>query len=164
MVDYADMVRVLFVCMGNICRSPVAQGVFENTVRREDLSSKVEVDSAGTHGFYHAGEPPDSRAQESARKRGVDISRQRARLLEGADCERFDFILTMDEQNFRRVSALCQGGAVVRPFLDYAPGPETAVPDPYGGGPEGFETALDLIEAASEGLLVEVRERLDGRG
>lgn len=151
------MVRVLFVCMGNICRSPVAQGVFENVVRREGLSSKVEVDSAGTHGFYHAGEPPDYRAQRSAQARGIDISGQRARLLEGVDCDRFDFILTMDEENYRRVSALCRGGVVVRPFLDYAPGPETAVPDPYGGGPEGFETALDLIEWASEGLLVEIR-------
>ncbi len=159
------MVRVLFVCMGNICRSPIAQGVFEERVRREGLSPEVEVDSAGTHGFYHAGAPPDSRAQESARKRGVDISRQRARLLEGADCERFDFILTMDKQNYRRVAALCRGGAEIRPFLDYAPGPETEVPDPYGGGPEGFERALDLIEEAAEGLLDEIRTRhLDGFG
>lgn len=151
------MIRILFVCMGNICRSPVAQGVFEASVRREGLSSKIEVDSAGTHGFYHAGEPPDSRAQKSALARGMDISGQKARLLEGADCDRFDYILTMDEQNYRRVAALCGDGAVVRPFLDYAPGPETAVPDPYGGGPEGFETALDLIEVASEGLLAEIR-------
>lgn len=159
------MVRVLFVCMGNICRSPIAQGVFEERVRRAGLEGEISVDSAGTHGFYHAGEPPDYRAQESVRARGLDISRQQARLLEGADCERFDYILTMDEQNHRRVAALCRGGATLRPFLDYAPGPETEVPDPYGGGPEGFERALDLIEEASEGLLAEIRTRhLDNFG
>ncbi|MDQ3303023.1 MAG: low molecular weight phosphotyrosine protein phosphatase [Actinomycetota bacterium] len=151
--------------MGNICRSPIAQGVFEERVRREGFEGEITVDSAGTHGFYHAGEPPDYRAQESAQARGLDISRQRARLLEGADCDRFDYILTMDEQNYRRVAALCRGGATLRPFLDYAPGPETEVPDPYGGGPEGFERALDLIEEASEGLLDEIRTRhLDGFG
>ena len=153
------MVRVLFVCMGNICRSPVAQGVFENVARREGLADEIEVDSAGTHGYYHAGEPPDPRAQESALERGIDISDQRARRLEPEDCERFDFILTMDEENYRAVAGLCGGGAEVRPFLDYAPGPETEVPDPYRGGPDGFQHALDLIERASEGLLREIRER-----
>jgi protein-tyrosine phosphatase len=153
------MVRVLFVCMGNICRSPVAQGVFENVARREGLADEVEVDSAGTHGFYHAGEPPDPRAQESVLARGIDISGQRARLLDPEDCQRFDYILTMDEENYRTVARLCDGGAEVRPFLDYAPGPETEVPDPYYGGPEGFDNALNLIEEASEGLLQDIRER-----
>lgn len=158
-------VKVLFVCMGNICRSPVAQGVFENAVRREGLGGEIEVDSAGTHGFYHAGEMPDPRAQESALARGIDISGQRARLLEPEDCRTFDFILTMDEQNRRAVAGLCEGTAEVRPFLNYAPGPETEVPDPYHGGPDGFQHALDLIERASEGLLREIRERLPtGRG
>jgi protein-tyrosine phosphatase len=158
-------IKVLFVCMGNICRSPVAQGVFENAVRREGLDGEIEADSAGTHGFYHAGEMPDPRAQESALARGIDISGQRARLLEPEDCRRFDFILTMDEQNHRAVAGLCGGAAEVRPFLDYAPGPETEVPDPYHGGPEGFQDALDLIERASEGLLREIRGRLPtGRG
>ena len=153
-------IKVLFVCMGNICRSPVAQGVFEEIVRREGLDGEIQVDSAGTHGFYHAGEMPDPRAQESALARGIDISGQRARLLEPEDCRRFDFILTMDEQNRRAVSGLCGGTAEVRPFLDYAPGPETEVPDPYHGGPDGFQHALDLIERASEGLLREIRGRL----
>jgi len=153
------MVRVLFVCMGNICRSPVAQGVLEEVARREGLANEIEVDSAGTHGFYHAGEPPDARAQESVLARGIDISDQRARRLEPEDCKRFDFILTMDEQNYRAVAGLCGGGAEVRPFLDYAPGPETEVPDPYHGGSDGFQHALDLIERASEGLLREIRER-----
>lgn len=157
------MVRVLFVCMGNICRSPVSQGVFEEVVRREGLEGEIEADSAGTHGFYHAGEPPDPRAQRSAAKRGIDISAQRARLLEREDCERFDYILTMDEENYERVAALCRSAAskaVVRPFLDFAPArPEREVPDPYGGGPEGFELVMDLVEEASEGLLEDIRAR-----
>jgi low molecular weight protein-tyrosine phosphatase len=152
------MVRILFVCVGNICRSPVAQGVFENVARREGLAEEISVDSAGTHGFYHAGEPPDQRAQESTLSRGIDISGQRARLFDPEDCERFDYILTMDEENYRAVSSLCRGNAVVRPFLDYATdSPEREVPDPYHGGPGGFEHALDLIEEASEGLLQEIR-------
>nr|WP_207956196.1 low molecular weight protein-tyrosine-phosphatase [Rubrobacter marinus] len=118
------MVRVLFVCLGNICRSPISQGVFEEVVRREGLSGEIEADSAGTHGFYHAGEPPDPRAQRSAMERGIDLSGQRARLLSREDCERFDYVLTMDEENYERVAALCrsgEGGAVIRPFLDFAP-------------------------------------------
>jgi low molecular weight protein-tyrosine phosphatase len=157
------MVRILFVCMGNICRSPVAQGVFESVARREGLAEKITVDSAGTHGFYHAGEPPDPRAQESVISRGIDISDQRARLLDPEDCERFDYILTMDEENYSAVSSLCRGSAVVRPFLDYATGsPEREVPDPYHGGPGGFEYALNLIEEASEGLLQEIRDQHTG--
>ncbi|HET7477944.1 MAG TPA: low molecular weight protein-tyrosine-phosphatase [Rubrobacteraceae bacterium] len=153
------MVRVLFVCMGNICRSPIAQGVFEDRIRRKGLEGEIEVDSAGTHGFYNAGAPPDPRAQRSARARGLDISGQRARLLDAEDCHRFDYILTMDEENYWRVAGLCRGSAVVRPLLDYAPGPETEVPDPYYGGPDGFEYALGLIEEASEGLLREIQAR-----
>ena len=157
------MVRVLFVCLGNICRSPVSQGVFEEVVRREGLLGEIEADSAGTHGFYHAGEPPDPRAQRSAAQRGIDISAQRARLLEREDCERFDYVLTMDENNYERVAALCRSDeikAVVRPFLDFAPDrPEREVPDPFHGGPEGFELVMDLAEAASEGLLKDIRER-----
>jgi len=153
------MVRILFVCAGNICRSPMAQGVFENAARREGLAGEIAVDSAGTHDFYHAGESPDPRAQESVRSRGIDISGQRARLLDPEDCERFDYILTMDEENYRAVSSLCRGNAVVRPFLDYATdSPEREVPDPYHGGPRGFEYALNLIEEASEGLLQEIRD------
>ncbi len=161
------MVRVLFVCLGNICRSPLSQGVFQEAVRRAGLSGEIEADSAGTHGFYHAGEAPDPRAQESAARRGIDISSQRARLLSREDCETFHYILTMDEQNYERVSALCRGtetGATIRPFLDFAPGrSEREVPDPYHGGPEGFDLAMDLAEAASEGLLEDIRERYPGR-
>lgn len=159
------MVRVLFVCMGNICRSPLAQGVFEDVLRREGLSGEVFVDSAGT-GPWHVGEPPDARAQKSARLRGLDLGSQRARRVTPDDCRSFDYVLTMDEENYRMVSALCRGSAVVRPFLDFAAdSPEREVPDPYYGGPDGFERVLDLIEAASEGLLEDIRQRhLNGRG
>ena len=153
-------IKVLFVCMGNICRSPVAQGVFEDAVRREGLEGEVEVDSAGT-GNWHAGQPPDARALESAQLRGLDISHLRARQVTPEDCRTFDYVLTMDEDNYRAVSALCDGGgAVVRPFLDFATGsPEREVPDPYYGGPDGFERVIDLVEEASEGLIEDIRGR-----
>jgi low molecular weight protein-tyrosine phosphatase len=153
------MVRVLFVCLGNICRSPLAQGVFEDVLRREALEAEVFVDSAGT-GSWHIGSPPDDRAQRSASARGLDLSAQRARRISPDDCKDFDYVLTMDEQNYRAVASLCRGSAVVRPFLDFAPdSPESEVPDPYGGGPEGFDHVLDLVEEASEGLLRDIRER-----
>ncbi len=154
------MIRILFVCAGNICRSPLAQGVFEEVVRREGLEGEIEAESAGTHAYYHLGDQPDPRAQESASSRGLDISSQRSRMIEAEDCERFDYILTMDEENYRKVTDLCRGSAVVRPFLDYAPElPEREIPDPYYGGPEGFERAMDLAERASEGLLNHIREQ-----
>ncbi len=158
------MVRVLFVCMGNICRSPLAQGVLEEVLRREELEGEVFVASAGT-GSWHVGEPPDERALSAASLRGLDISAQRARQLRLEDCENFDYILTMDKENYRAVTALCGGSAVVRPFLDFATdAPEGEVPDPYYGGPDGFERVLDLVERASEGLLEDIRERhLKGR-
>jgi protein-tyrosine phosphatase len=161
------MVRVLFVCLGNICRSPVSQGIFEELVRREGLQDEIEADSAGTHS-YHVGHPPDQRAQRSASHRGLDIGSQRARRLSPEDCRKFDYILFMDEENRRLVEPLCEGAgsrAEVRPFLDYASQrAETEVPDPYYGGPEGFEYVLDLVEEASEGLLEDIRERhLKGR-
>jgi protein-tyrosine phosphatase len=153
------MVRVLFVCMGNICRSPLAQGVFEDVLRREGLEGAVFVDSAGT-GRWHIGELPDERALDAASLRGLDISAQRARQIRPEDCESFDYILTMDEENHRAVASLCRGTAVVRPFLDFAENsPEREVPDPYYGGPDGFERVLDLVEEASKGLLEDIRKR-----
>jgi protein-tyrosine phosphatase len=153
------MVRVLFVCLGNICRSPLAQGVLENALRREGLEDEVFVDSAGT-GAWHAGHPPDERAQRGAGLRGLDLSTQRARRVTLDDCQSFDYILTMDEENYRAVAALCrEGSAEVRPFLDYAPNrAEREVPDPFYGGPEGFEHVLDLVEEASEGFLQNIRK------
>lgn len=158
-------IRVLFVCKGNICRSPIAQGVFEDVLRREGLEREVKVDSAGT-GDWHAGFPPDNRAIQSAERRGLDISGQRARVISPVDCDRFDYVLTMDEENYRSVSAYCPGSAVIRPFLDFAPdSPEREVPDPYFGGVDGFDRAIGLAERASVGLLADIRARhLDGRG
>ena len=145
--------------MGNICRSPLAQGVFEDVLRREELEDEVFVDSAST-GSWHVGSPPDDRAQRSAYARDLDLSAQRARRISPDDCEVFDYVLTMDEQNYRTVASLCRGRAVVRPFLDFAPhSPEREVPDPYGGGPDSFEHVLDLVEGASEGLLDDIRRR-----
>ena len=159
------MVRVLFVCLGNICRSPLAQGVFEDVLRREGLEGEVFVDSAGT-GRWHVGSPPDERALSAASLRGLDIKAQRARQVRTEDCENFDYILTMDEQNYRIVASLCRGSAVVRPFLDFATdSPEREVPDPYYSGPQGFDHVLDLVEEASKGLLEDLRERhLSRRG
>jgi protein-tyrosine phosphatase len=153
------MVRVLFVCLGNICRSPLAQGVFEDVLRREGLDNEVFVDSAGT-GSWHVGSPPDDRAQSSAFARGLNLSAQRARRISPDDCEEFDYVLTMDEQNYRTVASLCSGRTMVRPFLDFAPhSPVREVPDPYGGTPDAFEHVLDLVEEASEGLLDDIRHR-----
>lgn len=150
---------VMYAPRANTCRSPLAQGVFEDVLRREGLEGEVEVDSAGT-GSWHVGSPPDDRALSAAALRGVDISSQRARQITPEDCEDFDYILTMDGQNYRRVAALCRGSAVVRPFLDFATdSPERDVPDPYCGGPNEFEHVLDLVEVASEGLLDDIRGR-----
>ena len=155
------MVRVLFVCMGNICRSPSAEGVFLSLVDREGLADRIEIDSAGTHG-YHVGEPPDPRAQTAARQRGIDISGQRARKVAVEDFARFDYVLPMDFDNYRILLDMCpaESRAELRRFLEFAPDlPEEDVPDPYYGGPKVFARVLDLIEVAAEGLLREIRLR-----
>lgn len=156
------MVRVIFVCKGNICRSPMAQGVFKEIVKREGLEGEIYIDSAGTHP-YHLGKPPDERAQKSAVRHSIDISGQRARYLMLEDCRKFDYIVVMDKKNRRHVKQKCKddGAAEVRLFLDYAPAlPERQVPDPYYyDDPEGFEVVMDLVKAASEGLLEDIRRR-----
>ena len=154
------MVNVLFVCAGNICRSPIAQGVLEEAVQVEGLDAEISVDSAGTDP-WRIGEPPDSRGRYSAKRRGYDLESQRARRLSPEDCEKFDYILAMDEHNYRTASALCsRSDTEVRLLLDYAPDPPVReVPDPYFGGPEGFDHVLDLVEPAVEGLLDYIRER-----
>ncbi len=159
------MVNILFVCSGNICRSPLAQGVFESVVRREGLDGEIHVDSAGTHAFYHEDEPPDPRAQESASARGLDISGQRSRMVEPEDCLNFEYILVADEGHLQTLRRLCGGDpSKVRLFLDYAPHlSEREIPDPYYGDSDGFEHAMDLIEEASEGLLVDIRGQHLGR-
>ena len=154
--------KILFVCLGNICRSPSAEAVLREIAAREAPELGIEVDSAGTAG-YHIGEPPDARSQEAARRRGYDMSALRARIVEPADFERFDLILAMDTSNLgvlrRRAPVTLRER--VRLFLEFAPeaGMEE-VPDPYYGGPAGFEHVLDLVESASRGLLVHVRERV----
>lgn len=154
------MIRVLFVCMGNICRSPLAEGAFSNLLEQHQLCESISVDSAGTHD-YHVGEPPDRRAQASALRRGLDISNQRARLVQQEDFARFDYILAMDRQNYERLAKLSaqEDRHKLKLFLEYAPHlGEVEVPDPYYGGPGGFERVLDMVEEAARGLLEHIRK------
>ncbi len=149
--------------MGNICRSPTAQGVFERLVEDHNLSGIIAIDSAGTHA-YHIGERPDERASAAALNRGVDLSTQQARRVSPDDFERFDYVLAMDNDNYEILMASCPSGLESRLclFLDFAPDLETReVPDPYYGGGSGFERVLDLIEQASAGLLAEIRQQHD---
>ena len=150
--------RILFVCMGNICRSPSAEGVLRGPLAARAPQLSVEIDSAGTHD-YHIGEPPDERAIAAARRRGIDLSGLRARLVRTSDFDYYDLILAMDEQNLRelRRRAPAQRHARIRMLMEFVPAaPVRAVPDPYYGGPQGFEQVLDLLEEAAEGLLQEM--------
>ena len=155
--------RVLMVCTGNICRSPSAEGVLRRKLADAGLEGRVEVRSAGTVD-YHAGSPPDHRAQQTALRRGYDLSRQRARMLRSDDFERFDLLLAMDSEHVERMVEMCPGPLAGRIALlmDYSPkrARGMGVPDPYYGAPAGFERVLDLIEEACEGLLVDLRARL----
>lgn len=156
------MVKVLFVCMGNICRSPTAEGVFRKLVNEAGLGEMIEIGSAGTHG-YHVGEPPDPRAQETARQRGIDLSGLRGRAATRADIVRCDYILAMDSDNVENLLEICPEGhdQKIRLLLEFAPQrPEREVPDPYFGGAAGFDRVLDMIEEATKGLLDDIRKRL----
>ncbi len=152
-------ISVLFVCMGNICRSPTAEGVFRKVVSDAELHDDILVDSAGTHA-YHENEPPDRRARVAAERRGFPLDNIRARRVSIEDYERFDYILAMDEDN---LSILIEGAPEqhrykVRLFLEFAAASRVMeVPDPYYGGASGFERVLDLVEEASEGLLETLR-------
>jgi protein-tyrosine phosphatase len=151
--------KILFVCLGNICRSPTAEIVFREIAAREAPDLRLEIDSAGTAG-YHIGSPPDSRTRQAALRRGYDMSAIRARVVEPQDFGRFDLILAMDRQNFDTLQQRAPASAHsrIRLFLEFAPDAETKeVPDPYYGGPNGFEEVLDLVEAAARGLLEHVR-------
>ncbi|WP_006787021.1 low molecular weight protein-tyrosine-phosphatase [Thiorhodospira sibirica] len=152
-------IRVLFVCMGNICRSPMAQGVFEHLVAEAGLAERFEIDSAGTHA-YHIGEPPDQRAMATAKQRGIDLSSQRARQVEAEDGREFDYILVMDQDNLAGVRAVLPPSTRNKPrlFLEFARSHEyREVPDPYYGGQRGFDQVLDMITDAATGLLAEIR-------
>ncbi|MGB5669287.1 MAG: low molecular weight protein-tyrosine-phosphatase, partial [Sedimenticolaceae bacterium] len=143
------MVKVLFVCMGNICRSPTAHGVFRNLVEREGLPHAIGIDSAGTHA-YHLGNPPDKRAQATALGRGVDLSDLLARRVVPEDFDAFDYVLAMDQDNYMALCEICPDQHVekVHMFMDFAPHMRTReVPDPYYGGPAGFDRVFDLVEA-----------------
>jgi protein-tyrosine phosphatase len=145
----SQKVRVLFVCMGNICRSPTAHGVFRSLIEKEGLS-------------YHVGGAPDKRAQATAARRGIDLSDIVARRVETEDFDHFDYVLAMDQDNFMALSEICPDERVdkIHMFLDFAPQMRTReVPDPYYGGPSGFERVFDLVEAAAQGLLEEIRQR-----
>jgi len=150
-----DRLRVLLVCMGNICRSPTAEGVLRHRLAAAGLEKRVEVDSAGTGG-WHVGAPPDARAQRHALLRGYDLSRQRARRVVEADFERFDLVLAMDEDNLADLQRLQPEGARAEVRLFAA----VEVPDPYHGAAQGFENVLDLIEQASDALVADLRGRL----
>lgn len=152
--------RILFVCMGNICRSPTAEGVFRKHVDEAASGLNIYIDSAGTHA-YHTGEPPDARAQRAALRRGVDLSKLRARRVSDDDFADFDMIIVMDRLNFEtlRDKSPSQFHERIRLLLDFAPqNSYEEVPDPYYGGINGFERVLDLVEQASAGLLIHLHE------
>jgi len=154
---------VLMICMGNICRSPTAEGVLRHLLQEAKLSEAVHVDSAGTLD-YHAGSPPDARSQKHARRRGYDLSGLRARQVRAWDFEQFDLILAMDWQNLEELRELCPPAHQhkLRRLMEFAPsGISEVVVDPYYGGTAGFETVLDHVEQACRGLLVYLRETLE---
>lgn len=156
--------RILFVCMGNICRSPSAEGVFRHLLGTRAPQLRVEIDSAGTHD-YHVGRPPDRRSVAAAQRRGVDLSALRARTVRDEDFSYYDLILAMDEENLQLLRQRAPAASLqrIRLLMEFAP---TAfarhVPDPYYGGAQGFEEVLDLLEEAAEGLLQDLLKRHPG--
>jgi protein-tyrosine phosphatase len=149
------------VCLGNICRSPTAEAVFTRLVREAGLEGSVTIDSAGT-GHWHVGERPDLRATHAAAQRGYDLTPLRARQVDSKDFAEFDYVLAMDDENLRALKRQCppEHAGKVRLFTEFCSKGACAVPDPYGGGPQGFEHVLDLVEDSARGLLLEVRRQL----
>ena len=153
-------VKVLFVCMGNICRSPTAHGVFQALVEDHDLGASIQVDSAGTHS-YHVGNPPDLRSQATAKARGVDLSGLRARRFESGDFIEFDYLLGMDNANLADMLAIKPDDASTRAqlMLEYSGNfKQREIPDPYFGN-DGFELVFEMIDDAARGLLQEIRRQ-----
>ena len=156
--------KLLFVCLGNICRSPAAEGVFLHLLKEQGLSDHFVVDSAGT-GSWHVGNKADPRMRAAAERRGIHLP-SRARQIELDDLSRFDLVVTMDSDNLRNVRSLAQEAghnatATIRPMLSYTRSTDlTDVPDPYYGGEQGFEQVLDLLEDACSGLIEEIKPQL----
>jgi protein-tyrosine phosphatase len=160
-VNSKENVSVLFVCMGNICRSPTAEAVFRHYVENAGVSGRIQIDSAGTHD-YHIGSQPDTRAQRAAQQRGYDMSDLRGRQVCAEDFSRFDYVLAMDSSNLAILRRITPADSDTQPqlFLEYARHhSELEVPDPYYGGADGFERVLDMVEDAAQGLLEEIRQR-----
>ncbi len=158
-------IKVLFVCMGNICRSPTAESVFRQQVEQAGLARHIEIDSAGTHA-YHIGKPPDGRAQQAGAKRGYDMAQLRGRRVSERDFAEFDYVLAMDMDNLSILQSQCpeQHAHKLGLFMEHARNfVEREVPDPYYGGPAGFEQVLDMVEDASSGLLEHIRRKHFGR-
>lgn len=157
----SESVRVLFVCLGNICRSPSAEGVFRQLVTEQGMADRVFIDSCGT-ADWHTGKSPDTRSVEAAGRRGIDLSDLKARQITSNDLDTFDYVLVMDRSNLADVRDIWRqnGGTEPGLFLEFGRSSEVEVPDPYYGGDQGFEQVLDLIQEASEGLLEEIRGRL----
>ena len=157
--------RILFVCLGNICRSPTAEGVMRRLIAEAGLEGEVEVESAGTGG-WHVGHPPDDRATSAAAARGIELVGE-ARRVSARDLDRFDLLIAMDRSNLRELLAVApdeDAAEKVRLLREFDPAsagaPDLDVPDPYYGGDHGFETVLDLVEAACRGLLDDLRARV----
>jgi len=153
-IEMKEQTNVLFVCMGNICRSPTAEGVFRHHVNERGLGDRIVADSAGTHA-YHVSEPPDRRAFAAAERRGISLAEIHARRVSDTDFEEFDYIIAMDEDNLQHLvdQAPEEHRSKVQLFMSFASNDASEVPDPYYGGAAGFERVLDLIEEASRGLL-----------
>jgi protein-tyrosine phosphatase len=158
--EQQNVIKVLMVCLGNICRSPTAHGVFQQRIANHNLQDKIKVDSAGT-GSWHIGSSPDHRATEVARGRGYALDELRARQVEASDFHEFDYILAMDYDNLRALQARCPDiyEDKLDLLLSYSERQDKVVPDPYYSGQDGFELVLDMVEEASDQLLAHIRMR-----